>query len=127
MSPTPQPAANTNRPRTSSKKSSRHRKNFEIPFKDATDETDVVVKVEEDIFHLHSSLLSMYSSKLREMHQKHQSTNAGNNGRKMAIIFDEGKRLGVEGVATFFMFFYPEHKQKLFHGMLTYWCSPVLS
>ena len=71
----------------------------------STDNTDVVIKVDEETLHLHSGILSVYSPVFKELF------NCSNHKFEVDI-----KNERAVDVIEFFRFFYPEHNS-MFHGM----------
>lgn len=86
---------------------------LENPFKDATETTDVLVKVQDETLHLHSFLLAFYSPVLREAFESREQQLETGDVRSIEITIDS---YSAEDVVIFFMFFYPEYKQKIVHG-----------
>lgn len=80
------------------------------PFK-FTNETDVVVQIEDTTLYLHSAILSIYSPVLKEMLEIQQQEKK--SGCK---IITGIKCNNLKDIITFFEFFYPEYKLSKAYG-----------
>lgn len=85
------------------------------PMFPSTEDTDVVLKVENEVLHLHNGILSMYSPVFKIM-----LNGAFKEGLNKEVVLKQKK---AQDVLEFFKFFYPDQRPELTGKSISIFCG----